>query len=67
MDIQKLKTHFYLDGKRHAMRDMHSRPIVGDIVILKTGDYEISQVIWPYKDDNELDWLQCNCIINPVK
>ena len=66
MSEQKLHVYYFLGGKTHASRRMHSRPFVGDIIILSDGDYKVKQVVWPYKDDNELDWLMCNCVITPI-
>jgi putative ribosome biogenesis GTPase RsgA len=66
MNCAGLRVSFFLNGRKHAFRKMHSRPMVSDIVILRDGDYKINQVVWPYKDDNELDWTVCNCVISLV-
>lgn len=66
MEYERLRVSFFLNGREHAFRKMHSRPMVSDIIILRDGDYKIYQVVWPYKDDNELDWRVCNCVISLV-
>jgi len=66
MNFNRLKVYFFFEGKHHVGKDMHSRPMVGDIVILKDGDYIVKQVVWPYGGDNELDYLTCNVVIEEV-
>lgn len=66
MGSNKLKVHFYVGARRHAARDMHSRPMVGDIFALKDGCYLVLQVVWPYSDDHDLDYLKCNVAVEKV-
>ena len=67
MNNNALSVDFHLDGKPYAHAYIHSRPMVGDIVVLKSGDpYIVKQVIWTSSDLITLEFNGCNVVIEKV-
>jgi hypothetical protein len=62
-----LQVYFFKGaGRAHAFRKMFSRPMVGDRVVLRDGEYIVEHITWPFRDDNDRDSYQCNVIIKPA-